>query len=261
MEIEPGDHVDKELTVFFTDIRSYTKIAETMSSVEIFNFINRYLGIAVKVIVKNNGFIDKFIGDAIMGLFSESPDDALLAVIELFEELKQYNSQPGVIPIQIGAGIHYGAVTMGTVGTEQRMDTTVIGDAVNFAARLENATKIYGKSVLISEAVYDKLKNPDRFNIREIDTVKVKGKNVPIKIYEVFDFDDSTLKAGKLSMAKLFNEGLLLYKAGSFAEADLKFKECKEICPGDELLAIYIKRCATLLRIPPGEDWCGVSGI
>lgn len=261
MEIEPGDHVEKELTILFTDIRSYTQISETMSNAELFAFINQYLDIAVDVITKNNGFIDKFIGDAIMGLFPDGSDDALRAVIELRRQLRQRNQENSGAPIQIGVGIHHGCVTFGTVGTSARMDTTVIGDSVNLASRLESATKVYGIDTLLSEAAYHKLEHPEHFHIREVDTVKVKGKQQPVKIYEVFDCDSAELKRLKAETAPLLAEAIALYKLGHFNEAEKVFRQCQEICPEDQLLAVYIQRCSTLQRIPPGTGWKGISGI
>ncbi|HWR28228.1 MAG TPA: adenylate/guanylate cyclase domain-containing protein [Negativicutes bacterium] len=261
LEIEPGDHVEKELTILFTDIRSYTKISETMSNTELFAFINQYLDLAVDVITKNNGFIDKFIGDAIMGLFPDGSDDALRAVIELRRQLEERNQENSGAPIQIGVGIHHGSVTFGTVGTRARMDTTVIGDSVNLASRLEGATKVYGIDTLLSEAAYLKLEHPEHFHIREVDTVKVKGKSQPVKIYEVFDCDPDELKRLKVETAPLLAQALELYKQGQFFQAEKVFRQCQEICPADQLLPVYIQRCSTMQRITPGPDWKGISGI
>lgn len=259
--VTPGDYVEKELTILFTDIRSYTKISENMSNNELFQFVNRYLDMAVDVITINNGFIDKFIGDAVMALFPDGGDDALRAIIELRREMQQRGFSYNDIPVQIGAGIHFGGVTLGTVGTYTRMDTTVLGDSVNLASRLESATKVYGVDILLSEPCFSQLQHPDQFHIREVDTVKVKGKSQPIKLYEVFDGDPDELKQLKISTASLFAQGLDLYKVGDFARAEEIFRQCQQLCPGDHLIPVYIKRCGTLQRVPPGPDWKGVSGI
>jgi class 3 adenylate cyclase len=261
LEIEPGDHVEKELTILFTDIRSYTQISETMPNPELFAFINQYLDLAVDVITKNNGFIDKFIGDAIMGLFPDGSDDALRTIIELRRQLKMRNQENSGAPIQIGVGIHHGSVTFGTVGTRARMDTTVIGDSVNLASRLEGATKVYGIDTLLSDAAYQKLEHPERFHIREVDTVKVKGKRQPVKIYEVFDCDPDELKRLKSETAPFFSEALQLYKQGHFSQAEKVFRQCQEICPGDPILAVYLLRCSTMELAPPGPDWKGIHDI
>nr|WP_320146997.1 adenylate/guanylate cyclase domain-containing protein [uncultured Anaeromusa sp.] len=261
LEIYPGDHVEKEITILFSDIRSFTKISEKMGNAELFTFINCYLELAIDIITANNGFIDKFIGDAIMVLFPGASDDALRAIIELRKKLPQGCWQHEEDPLLIGAGIHFGSVTLGTVGTFARMETTVLGDSVNLAARLESATKVYGVDILISEPVYCRLLHPETFYIREIDAVKVKGKNQPIKLYEVFDGDPEELRQAKKENTPLFMRGLEFYKNGDFVQAEKLFRKCQECCPEDKLLLVYIKRCCTLQRVPPGPDWKGISGI
>lgn len=260
-EIVPGDRIEKEITVLFTDIRSFTKISEGMSSVELFEFVNRYLDLAVDVITQNNGFVDKFIGDAIMALFPGGSEDALQAIVGIRQEILRRGLLYKGEPLKIGAGIHFGNVMLGTVGTYTRMDTTVLGDSVNLASRIESATKVYGIDVLISEPAYYQLKNPGNFYIREIDTVKVKGKSRPIKLYEVFDCDSEELKLCKKKIEVLFKEGLQLYKEGVFEQAEEIFRQCQEQCPEDQLLTVYVKRCGTMRRVPPGPDWQGISGI
>lgn len=145
-DVELGDQIQKQMTVFFSDIRSFTELSESMSPMENFNFINSYLKRINPIIRKHNGFIDKFIGDAVMAIFPESPEDAISAAIEIQLEVRKYNSHRhnnGYRPIQIGIGINTGSLMMGTVGDSNRMDTTVIGDTVNLASRLESLTKQY----------------------------------------------------------------------------------------------------------------------
>lgn len=264
LDIRAGDHIENNVTVMFSDIRSYTKISENMSSLDIFKMINRFLYYAVNTITENNGFIDKFIGDAIMGIFPDSPDDALTAVINLNKELAIYNEEramAGEMPLKVGVGIHYGNVTLGTVGTEKRMDTTIIGDTVNLASRLESATKNYSVNIIISDEVYDNLKHPEHFCIRKIDMVRVKGKLKPVVLYEVFDNDDEFMRMKKIQTQECFKSAFDLYQTGDFSGANELFKSCQEVSPDDPLLSIYIKRCSTMMRIPPGADWSGISGL
>jgi|GEM_PF-5617684 len=263
VDIKAGDHVEKEITVLFSDIRSYTSISENMASIEIFEMLNNYLEYAVSAITRNDGFIDKFIGDAIMAIFA-SPDNALRAVIELRKSLAEYNEkqkQANGPVIRIGVGLHHGLVTLGTVGTKTRMDTTIIGDTVNLASRLESATKTYAIDVIISGGVFQSLPYPDRFHIREIDTVRVKGKKIPIVIYDVFDCDEESIRVSKLEFLPKFNEAIQLYKEANFKEALDIFMAGQEKCPDDTILPLYIKRCNTFLRIPPGSDWSWVTGL
>jgi class 3 adenylate cyclase len=177
-DIKLADHIQQEITLFFSDIRSYTQLSETMSPKETFHFLNTYFKEVDPVIKKNSGFIDKFIGDAIMAIFPESPHDALSSVIEIKHQLDIYNEgrkSAGYSPIQVGFGLHCGEVTLGTVGTLNRMQTTVIGDTVNLASRIESLTKVFKVDIILSDCVYERLPQDHSFNIREIDTVRVRG--------------------------------------------------------------------------------------
>jgi class 3 adenylate cyclase len=187
-DIRLGDQVEKVMTVLFTDIRSFTSISEKMTPQENFQFINEYLRYMEPVISKNNGFIDKYIGDAIMALFPDSPDDALKAAIEMRQELKKFNSQrENPEEVDMGIGIHTGRLMLGVIGGKNRMDGTVISDAVNLAARLEGLTKVFGKSIIISEETKASVKNSAGFNFKYIEKTSVKGKKNEVKIYAVED--------------------------------------------------------------------------
>ncbi len=135
-----GDHVQREMTVFFSDIRDFTTLSETMTPQENFDFLNSYLRRATPIIRTNHGFIDKYIGDAIMALFPREPADALQSAVELQRDLVDYNQgrkKAGYKPVRVGIGLHCGELILGTIGEEERMQTTVIADAVNVASRIE----------------------------------------------------------------------------------------------------------------------------
>jgi class 3 adenylate cyclase len=187
-DIRLGDQVEREMTVLFSDMRSFTSMSEQMTPKQNFDFINAYLGVMEPVIRKNNGFIDKYIGDAIMALFPGSPDDAANAALEMREALDFFNAgsaSAGLPAIEIGIGIHTGRLMLGIVGTEGRMDGTVISDAVNLAARLEGLTKQYGCPAIISEDSMARLSNPENYKFRFLDRTQVKGKKEPVTIYEL----------------------------------------------------------------------------
>ena len=263
-EVKTADCKNLEMTVLFSDIRSYTTISESLTPRGVFDLLNNYFYITNPIIEKNEGIIDKYIGDAIMALFSRAPDDALKSAIEIKKSLRKFNEirrQKNEVPVITGIGIHYGEVELGTVGDNSRLQATVIGDAVNLAARLESATKLYGIDLLISDTIYSKLHNPEDFNLRMIDTVRVKGKETPIILYEVYDIDEPEIIDCKKKIKDLFASALDLYKKGDFKNAMEFFKQCLEICPKDTVSPTYIKRCTTLLRIPPGNDWAGISTL
>ncbi|MEG4129320.1 AAA family ATPase [Microcoleus sp. Pol1B3] len=250
IDVELGDQVQLEMSVLFSDIRDFTTLSETMTPENNFKFINSYLSRMEPVINENKGFIDKYIGDAIMALFSGEADNAVKAGIAMLHRLVEYNeycANAGCAQIQIGIGINTGSLMLGTVGGPNRMDGTVISDAVNLASRVESLTKNYGVSLLITQPTYTRLKNPSQYTIRTLDTVKVKGKSEAVTIYEVFDADPPEIKQAKLATLELFAEARALYSEGKLFEAARLFSECWRQNPGDRVAKIYWERCESAL--------------
>lgn len=246
IEVALGDHVEKEMSILFADIRGFTELSEKISPHENFKFINAYLCRMEPAITENNGFIDKYIGDAIMALFVGSADDALKAGIAMLERLNDYNEtrqRPERPAIKIGVGINTGVLMLGTVGGQNRMDGTVISDAVNLASRIEGLTKIYGTSLLITEYSYYKLKNPSKYHIREVDRVKVKGKSKGVTVYEVFDADLPEVKNLKIQTLADFEKGFKLYHENVLDEAHCCFERVLATNPTDQVARIYLERC------------------
>ncbi|HMY47390.1 MAG TPA: 7TM diverse intracellular signaling domain-containing protein, partial [Leptospiraceae bacterium] len=191
-EIALGDAIQKEMTVLFSDIRSFTTLSEGMTPKENFEFLNALMRRTGPVIRENGGFIDKFIGDAIMALFPRHAEDALKAAIQMKRNLSIYNTRrasKGFEPLRVGIGINTGLVILGTIGEPERMDGTVISDTVNLASRIEGLTKHYDAALLITEQTLFRLDDPTRYRIRLIERVRVKGKHEPVSIFEVFDGD------------------------------------------------------------------------
>ena len=264
VDIKLGDQVQKEMTVLFTDIRSFTEISEQMTPKENFDFINYYLGYMEPVIRNNNGFIDKFIGDSIMALFSENAEDAINASIEMRIKLSQFNQvmdQFGKPAINSGIGIHSGSLMLGVVGGEGRMDGTVISDAVNLASRLEGLTKIYGSAIIISQDTLIKLNDPSLYNYRFLDIVKVKGKKEAVYIFEVIDGDSDDIKQLKLKTKEQFAEGINNYKLRKFKEALKSFKYVHDLNNHDKTAELYISRCTNFIKYGVPDDWDGIQTI
>ncbi len=220
------------------------------------------------IIFQNSGTIDKFIGDAIMTIFGapiQSKDDAYRAVktaIEMKTKLEKFNSLHTELtkPLEIGIGIHTGEVIAGNIGSTKRLDYTVIGDNVNLASRIENLTKFYKCPIIISQTTLDELKEEiinSRFLTREVDTVIVKGKSNPIKIYEILCFNDDSEKKKMIERKNLFEHGLKLYKESKFEEAIHQFKNIEK----DYLSELYIQRCHDFLKNPPDKYWDGIYTI
>jgi two-component system sensor histidine kinase ChiS len=207
--VELGDHVQKDLTVLFCDIREFTTLSEKMSPHENFNFLNSYLKRVSPVIKQNEGVIDKYIGDAIMALFS-SPENALDASIGMQEALQVYNKHrksSGFKPIRIGIGLNSGSLMLGTVGEKNRMDTTVISDSVNLASRLEELTKTYKSGILISEETFRGIKNIEKYHYRCLDVLQVKGREKAVRVIEILEGLPKDEYESKISTCDDFNIG------------------------------------------------------
>ncbi|MBP7280370.1 MAG: AAA family ATPase [Leptospiraceae bacterium] len=250
LDVELGQFTQRQMTVLFCDIRDFTTLSEEMNPEENFKFINSFLRRMEPAISKNKGFIDKYIGDAIMALFSLRADDALLAALEMRVNLAGYNlhrEKSNYYPIRIGIGINTGDLMLGTIGGKSRMDGTVISDSVNLAARIESLTKTFHTPILVSEYLVEKLQNKNQFYLREVDRVKVKGKEKPVTIFECFNCDKQDVIDRKLETLDKYNSGLKAFREGNLKEAKIYFMDCQRICPEDPIPVIYINRCNNLL--------------
>lgn len=250
-QIRLGDQVEKSMTILFSDIREFTRLSESMSPRDTFLFINSYLNHMEPAIEEHHGIVDKFIGDAIMALFPESPDHALAAAVDMLERLKTFNydrEQAGLSPIDIGIGLNTGLMMLGTIGCVDRMESTVISDAVNLASRIEALTKVYGTNLLISEHTYYSLDRTGSDHIRFIDRVRVKGKIRPQSVYEVFVNDPESLREVKKNSVPLFEEAIALYHFKDVAGASELLQRHLRSAPGDRPAQVYLDRCRRYLE-------------
>jgi hemerythrin-like metal-binding protein len=234
------------MTILFSDIRGFTKLSEKMSPRENFSFINSYLEHMEPVITRHNGIIDKYIGDAIMAFFPTNADDAVEAAIEMLYELAIFNedrSRAGLVPVKIGIGLNTGFMMLGTVGGKGRMESTVISDAVNLASRIETMTKDYEISLLITEHTYYSLQDTSKYRMRFADRVKVKGKEQPQSVYEIFDADPAPERYAKTETIRIFERAIAYYYFKEGKKACKLFKECLDICPEDSLAKLFCGRC------------------
>ncbi len=259
-EVQLGDQVQAEMTILFADIRNFTTRAEQMVPQDCFNFLNAYLSQVSPIIRVHHGFIDKYLGDGIMALFPGTADDAVQAAIDMQCEVARYNAQmsaQGLEPVRIGIGLHTGTVMMGIIGEAERLQGTVIADAVNLAGRLEQLTKVYGAPVIISEQTLKHLHDPDRYHHRFLGRARVKGKLQMVSIFEAFDGDPAPTIQLKLKTRPELEEGLSLYYARKFPEASVKFNHVLQQNPQDETARLYLQRAAYYLvhGVPP--DWTG----
>lgn len=263
-DVRLGDHVQREMSVFFSDIREFTRMSEGMTPQQNFDFLNSYLKHATPIVRANHGFIDKYIGDAIMALFPREPADALRAGVELQRELVKYNQgrvKAGYEPVRIGIGLHCGELILGTIGEEERMQTTVIADAVNVAARIEGLTKVFKVSLLVGKPIVDKLKPEHGFKLRHLGAVKAKGKSRNVEIYECFDNDPRELMEHKINSADLFASGINQYREALFLSAGTTFRRVAELNASDTVAAHYRDSCSLAVLKGGGVAWDGAERI
>jgi class 3 adenylate cyclase/HAMP domain-containing protein len=259
-----GDN--RSLSILFSDIRSFTTISEGLAPDDLVNSLNRYFSGQVDIIYKRNGIVDKYIGDAIMAFWGapeKHGNDALqsvLSALEMLEALDSFNENQkklGKTEFRIGIGLNYGEVTVGNIGSERKMDYTVIGDAVNLASRMEGLTKTYHSQILISQSLYEELQKESTIRLcyRLLDTVAVKGKTLGVKIYTVKKSLTSLEEQAWLK----HNEGMALYYKRSFREAAFVFKEVYKLLPGDFNAENIFRRCVNYASNPPPQGWDGVE--
>ena len=260
VDVQAGDQVQKLMTVLFADIRGFTSLSEKMTLQENFTFINEFLGQMEPCIRTHHGFIDKFIGDAIMALFGAIGDDAVQAALTMLQRLDTLNAEHAAAssrtePVRIGVGLHTGSLILGTVGGEKRLDSTVISDAVNLASRVESLTKAYDVALLLTGETHASLRNPEKFNLRVIDRVRVSGKSQTTELYEVFDADPPERRALKRKTLAHFDRGFVLYRRRQFHEAAAKFEAALAVLPDDQPAQILLDRCRRLASTGVPDNW------
>jgi adenylate cyclase len=255
----------KELSILFSDIRNFTTISERLGPQETVAMLNDYFTSMVDIVFHHGGILDKFIGDAMLGVFGapfssgEDADRAVATAIDMMKALKQFNANrmlKNQEVINIGVGIATDNVLVGNIGSMKRMDYTVIGDGVNLASRLEGATKFYHSDILISEKTCDQLKY--RYFIREVDLIRVKGKLRPVKVFEVLDHHDKQSFPNLSAVIDLTHHGIDLYRQRNWHEAMEVFESAIRLNRKDELCKMYVCRCHYFIDNPPDENWDGV---
>ena len=234
IDVDLGDNVELDISVMWSDIRGFTTILESMTPAQSFDFINGYFGRMGPVIRNHDGFINSFIGDAIMALFVEGPNSAVAAAVASAKRLDEYNQdreQQGRDPIVAGFAVHLGVARLGVVGEPQRRQGEVFSNAINMTSRIESLTKIYGSRVIISADVQHKI-TPGKYSVRRLDRVLVKGAINEIELYEVLnDVTDQDLKE---QSRDLFETALVRAQSGDYAEAAKGFASVLELNPNDK---------------------------
>ncbi|RPI67596.1 MAG: GAF domain-containing protein, partial [Ignavibacteriae bacterium] len=264
LDVRLGDHRSETMTVLFSDIRSYTSLAEELSAEDNFQFLSSYLRKMSEVVTRHNGLVNQLLGDGLLAFFWNSID-AVNAAVDMQLALEEYNVQrlqKGRRPISAGIGLHKGTVIIGIVGDATRMDASILSDTVNAASRIEGLTKHYRTKILMSESVVNDLDAHHRDLIRFIGKVQVKGKREAMGIHESIASDRPELKALKVQQHEAFSNALSLYVAGAFSQAADEFQSLinAEIEPDHVVHALH-ERSRHYLHHGTPEQWDGVEQI
>ena len=264
----------KEVSVLFSDIRSYTTITETLAAEDVVMMLNEYFETMVEAVFNYKGTLDKYIGDAIMAVFGSPlpiPDHAWMAVqtaIDMRHRLKEFNikrleklkpqnqKEIDMATIKIGIGINSDTVISGNIGSTRRMEFTAIGDGVNLGSRLEGASKQYGTDAIISETTYNLCS--DRLWVRELDRIQVKGKNQPVSVYELIGLKSDPLNEIQSRIIEHYHAAREHYLTRKFSKAVAEFAEVLELDKNNKAANMHITRCQHFLLNAPEDDWDGV---
>ncbi len=262
LSLEWGDR--REMSVYFSDIAGFTTISEGLEPERLVALLNEYLTEMTDIVLASGGVVDKYIGDAVMAFWGAPlprPDHAKAAVLCAIKMRAKCDEMRGKWKAEYGhvvharAGINSGTAVVGNMGSKHKFNYTVMGDMVNLASRLEGANKPYGTYLMISEFTYGQVMNV--VDTRELDYMTVKGKDKPVKVYEVLAETGKT-DADTLRAIKIYEEGLLKYRAQRFSDAIADFEKALVIRPEDGPSKMYIERCRHFLAEPPSKDWDGV---
>lgn len=260
-KIELGGE-EREVSLLFSDLRGFTTLSEGRAPSVILAMLNTYLSCMSDLVDQHQGVVDKYIGDAIMALYGAPVADAsdpqravasALAMIEAMPKLNQIFAQDGWPPIKIGIGIHTGIVVAGNVGSESRLNYTVLGDNVNLASRLEGLCKKYQVEIVVSAATMQRC--PD-ITFRELDRVRVLGKREAVSIYQAIGHSEQ-ISAEQQAWLQQYNQALAAYRRAEFASALRGFLAL----PEDAVSLLYRARCAKLQKYPPASDWDAIETL
>jgi len=253
-----------ELSVMFSDIRGFTTISEQLDAQELANLLNVYLGDMTRIVFRNQGTLDKYIGDAVMAFWGapfEEPGHGIkacrsaLQMMQRLGELQKEWKAKGYPHLDIGLGINTGIASVGNMGSDLRYGYTAMGDSVNLASRLEGLNKEYGTHIILSESAYNGSRAPD-FLFRELDLIRVKGKLQPVTIFELVAFREGARDAFEL--IELFGKGRSCYKRRDWRQAQGHFEKILQRWPDDGPSKVFYQRCEEYLLEEPASDWDGV---
>lgn len=263
-EVKLGDQVEKVVTVLFSDIREYTTLSEKMTPEENFSFVGSFNERMGPIIREHNGFINQYLGDAIMAIFPGNAADALAAAVDMQKEVQKFNTvrlSQNQSPIKIGIGMHTGPLIMGITGDKDRLDASTISNTVNTASRIESLTKHYKANIILSEASLEEIVLKENFHLRNLGLVQLKGKQESIKVHECFSDHSKDELQGKLETLAVFNEGVSHYLARAFDTANSAFQRVLFTNPGDATANFFFSNTKQIIESGIGENSAGVVAM
>lgn len=257
----------RPVTVLFSDVRGFTTMTESADSAKLVEQLNQYLTAMVSCVFKAGGTLDKFIGDAVMAVWGntleanprEDARRAVLCSLDMLAALRVLNQNweaAGIAPFHIGIGLNHGEVIVGNMGSPERTEFTVIGDAVNLASRLEGLTKEYGLELILGEKLAELVR--DDFHLQPVDLVQVKGKTKPVEVFTVHGPSDQPLPDELRAYLEPYKQGIQRFRSRDFTAALIAFRQALRAKPDDRLATEYIEQCEACLMKPPPPDWTGV---
>ena len=261
-DVQLGDQVEKIVTVLFSDIRDYTTLSEQMTPEENFHFVCSFNERIGPIIRQNKGFINQYLGDAIMAIFPGNPADAISAAMDMHNAVAGMNEERALVkktPIRIGVGMYTGPLIMGITGDHERLDATTISDTVNTASRLEGLTKFYKTGILLGKSSVDKLPQQHPFHLRHLGQVQLKGKMEAISIFECFNGTDAGGENKKLQTQSIFHAAMQDYCKKSFSEAIIQFQSVIESDPDDHTARYFLQKANDYLVQGIPDNWTGIE--
>jgi two-component system sensor histidine kinase ChiS len=261
LDIKLGDHLEVEMCILFSDLRNFTAITERLGPEEVFDFLNTYIGCMEPAIHRNNGFIVSFLGDGLMNLFRE-PTDAVKAAIGIQQKVVEFNSlykDERYYPLSSGIGLHRGNLMMGIVGVNERMQGTVISDAVNVSSRLEEVAARTGSLIIASEEFMKSINLSFRntLELRSLGKIHIKGKQQPIALVEIICPEIDPLAKLKLQTRQLFSDGIELFFKKQYEEAIAKFQAVLQQNSRDMIANRYLETADMLYHEGESPSWIG----
>jgi class 3 adenylate cyclase len=262
IDVRLGDHVSAEMAVMFSDVRGFTTMSENMTPQENFDFVNAYLQLVSPVIEKHHGFIVKFLGDGMMAIFPYGVDDAVRAGLEKQQRVTEFNvelAKRGLQAIEVGIGIHTGHMMVGMIGDEMRIQGDAFSDNVNLTARIEGLTKFYGASMIITEETLMRLERPVPYAMRHLGLAQVKGREMPISLYEILEGETNGNGHIKQNTKEQYERGLRYYMSARFIDAKAELEAVLQQNPEDRVAQLYLERATAMIGQAVPDAWQGIE--